>query len=241
MGPMPGTVVNRATTGSCAAIVATRSSAVASSSFRTAMTRCNGASVSAIDDGRLSAATRTRKLAVLPLRIRSPAPRVIARVSAIARVRLSVKCATDIELRLHRALRCRSPMGRAITSPVTRVRQRGDIAPIGFDASAALAIHGRECRIGHNHLVAEGLKMLRDPLALGRGLQQNVHRPPSLEHGREAVACRRDPPVDHLATLRDNPNLAFFFMQVDGTIFHGWSSPVRHERVSVMWSKLPRH
>ncbi len=46
----------------------------------------------------------------------------------------------------------------------------------------------------------------------------------------------RDPSVDHLATLRENPNLAFFFVQVDGTILHGWSSPVRYERVAVMWS-----
>ena len=123
-------------------------------------------------------------------------------------------------------------MRRAITSPVTRVGQRGDIAPIGFDASAALAIHGRECRIGHNDLVAEGLKVLRDPLALGGRFQQNSHRPPSFEHGREPVARRRDPSVDHLATVRDDPDLAFFLWRSMAPYSMAGFLLVRRERVS---------
>jgi len=75
--------------------------------------------------------------------------------------------------------------------------------------------------------VAERLEVLRDPLALRGGLQQNPHRAPPFEHGREAIAGRRDASVEHLTTLCDNPDLTVLFMQIDGTIVHGWSSPVR--------------
>src|SRR5262245_37719889 len=128
-------------------------------------------------------------------------------------------------------------MRRAITAPLTRVRQRSDIAAISFDASAALAIHGRERRIGHNHCVAEGLEVLRHPLTLGGGLQQNPHWAAPFEHGREAIARRRDASVEDLTTLRNNPDLTVLLMQIDGTILHGWSSPVRlKSALSVMWS-----
>ena len=63
-------------------------------------------------------------------------------------------------------------MRGAITSLVTRVRQRGDIASIGLDPSAAAPIHRHEIRIRDDDFVAECLQVLRDPLALGRGLQQ---------------------------------------------------------------------
>jgi hypothetical protein len=133
--------------------------------------------------------------------------------------------ATDIEVHLHCALRRGSPMRRAITAPLTRLRQRDYIAPIGLDASAALAVHGRERRIGHNHLVAEGLQVLRHPLALGRRLEQNPHRASPFEQGREPLAGRRDASVDRLTALRDDPDLTFLLVEIDGTILHGWSSP----------------
>jgi len=48
---------------------------------------------------------------------------------------------------------------------------------------------------------------------------------------------RRDASVEDLTLLRDNPNLTGLRMQVDGTIVHGWSSPVRlTSAFSVMWS-----
>ncbi len=125
---------------------------------------------------------------------------------------------------------------RAITASVTRVGQRGDIAPIGFDPSAALAIHGRECRLGHDYLVAERLEVLRDQLALGGRLQQNPHRAPPLEHGGEAIACRRDPSIAHLiTTLRDNRTwLSFLCRSMAPYSMAGLL--LCHERVSVMWS-----
>src|SRR5262249_22428796 len=111
--------------------------------------------------------------------------------------------------------------------PLTRFEQRGDIAPIRLDASAALAIHGGERRISHDYLVAEGFEVLRDPLTLSRGLQQNAHGRPPPEDARKPLARRRNPPVDDLTALRDDPDLTFLLVEVDGTILHGWSSPLR--------------
>ena len=176
MGPMPGTVVNRATTGSCAAMrrkpVIRRGELLVQHRDHALQRR------ERLGDRRREVQRRHPDEEAPGTAAPNPEPgsardRPRQRDRPGPTVR---QFATDIELRLHRALRGRSPMRRAITSPLTRVRQRGDIAPIGFDASAALAIHGRERRIGHDHLVAEGLEVLRDPLALGRRLQQNAHR-----------------------------------------------------------------
>jgi hypothetical protein len=85
--------------------------------------------------------------------------------------------------------------------------------------------------------VAEGLEVLRHPLALGRRLQQNPHWASPFEHGREAIAGRRDASVEDLTILRDNPDLTVLLMQIDGTIVHGWSSPCGLKSAfSVMWS-----
>src|SRR4030095_12116921 len=58
-----------------------------------------------------------------------------------------------------------------------------------------------------------------------RRLEQNAHARPTPEHARQALARRRDPSVDNLAILRQDSNLAFLLVKVDGTILHGWSSP----------------
>lgn len=71
--------------------------------------------------------------------------------------------------------------------------------------------------VGSNHRVAEGLEVLRHPLALGRRLQQNPHWASPFEHGREAIAGRRDASVEDLTILRDNPDLTVLLMQIDGT------------------------
>src|SRR5262245_46171710 len=118
-------------------------------------------------------------------------------------------------------------MCRAIAASLTGFEQRGDIAPIRLNASAALAIHGRERRIGHDHFVAEGFEVLRDPLTLGRGLQRNAHGWPAPEDAGKPLARRRDASVDHLTALRDDPDLTVLLVEVHGTILHGWSSPVR--------------
>src|SRR6516164_4846347 len=84
--------------------------------------------------------------------------------------------------------------------------------------------------------------MLRHPLALGRGLDEDAHPRAPPEHVREPVARRQDPLIDDLPTLRHDPNLAFLLMQIDGTILHGWSPLLRLERVSQCGArKLPPH
>jgi hypothetical protein len=47
------------------------------------------------------------------------------------------------------------------------------------------------------------------------------------QNRRQSIAGRRDSSVDDLRALGDDPDLAFFLVQVDGTMLHGWSSPLR--------------
>ena len=107
------------------------------------------------------------------------------------------------------------------------------------DAGPVLTIHGRERRIGHDHLVAEGLEVLRDSLALGGGLQQHPHR----AHGRKAFARRGDASVERCTALRDDPDLTVLLVEIDGTILYGWSSPLRLKSAffSRVERKLPPH
>jgi hypothetical protein len=66
-------------------------------------------------------------------------------------------------------------MRDAIAAPLTGLRQGCHVPAIGFNAAAAVAIHRREIRLRHDHLMAERLQVLRDPLTLGRRLEQNAH------------------------------------------------------------------
>src|SRR5687768_3660344 len=127
-------------------------------------------------------------------------------------------------------------MRGAIDPAATRVRQGGDVPPIGLNAAAAMAIHHREIRIGHHHFVAERLQVLRDPLTLGGRLEQDAHARPAPEHRRQAFTRGGDPSVDDFTTRCHDPNLAFLLVQVDGTIFHGWSSPCASRARSALWS-----
>ena len=71
------------------------------------------------------------------------------------------------------------------------------------------------------------LEVLGDPLTLRRGLHEDAHaRPPPKDMG-EALARRGDALIDDLPRLRHKANLTFFLVEVDGTILHGWSSPLR--------------
>jgi hypothetical protein len=46
--------------------------------------------------------------------------------------------------------------------------------------------------------------------------------------------------IDHLPTLRENSHLAFFLVQVDGSILYGWSPLLRlRARLRSVEQKLP--
>jgi hypothetical protein len=87
-----------------------------------------------------------------------------------------------------------------------------------------MTVHRREIRVRHDHLMAECLQVLRDPLTLGRRLEQHAHARSSPEHHRHprVVAIRRS---TISPSLRQDSTLAFLLVQVDGTILDGWSSP----------------
>ena len=110
-----------------------------------------------------------------------------------------------------------------IDPPPARDRQRRHIPFVGLDLARPRPIHRRVIRIGHDHLVAERLELLRDPLALGTALQQNPQARPTAEDPIELRPRRVDPTIqDHRLLLIENPNLTTSQMQINGTIFHGW-------------------
>jgi hypothetical protein len=222
---MPGKVVRRRTTRSSTTCAANVSSALMSSVFSSSITRRNGESVSVMDAGEVERGHSREEALGAP----TPDPKAGAAHEGPGqrdrpRPRLR-QFATDIQLRLHGPPRGRSPMGDAIAAPLARLCQGRHVPPIRLDAAAAVAIHRGEIRIGHDHLMAERLQVLRDPLTLRRRLEQNAHPRPAPEHGRQTLTRGRDPSIDDFTVLRHDSDLTFLLVKIDGTILPGWSSP----------------
>jgi hypothetical protein len=125
---------------------------------------------------------------------------------------------------------------QSIRSLLTGLSQHSDVASVGFDPSAPVAVHRAVVGFGDDHFVAQLLEMLRHPLALGRGLDEDAHPRPTPKYGRQSITRHRDTLIDHFACLANDPNLALCLVQVAGTILHGWSPFLRLERVFAMWS-----
>src|SRR5262245_28881612 len=69
--------------------------------------------------------------------------------------------------------------------------------------------------------------MLCHPFTLGRGFDQNPGVWTSPEECGQSITRRAKALIDHLPALRQNSDLAFFLVQVDGTKLHGWSPLLR--------------
>src|SRR5262249_56541503 len=109
----------------------------------------------------------------------------------------------------------------------TRLDQRRYIAAIGLHASAPMPVHQRGIGIGDHHFVPQRLQVLRYPFTLSRGLDQDAGVGATPEERGQVITRRRNPAVNYLTVLRDDSHLAFLFVQVDGTILHGWSPFLR--------------
>jgi hypothetical protein len=82
--------------------------------------------------------------------------------------------------------------------------------------------------------------MLRHPFTFGRGFDQNpcMWAPP--EECGQSITRRANALIDNLAALRQDSHLAFFLVQVDGTMLHGWSPLLRlRARLRSVEPKLP--
>src|SRR4030095_11031532 len=122
----------------------------------------------------------------------------------------------------------------------TRLGGGRSIALIGFYASATMPIHQAVIWISHDDLVAQRLEVLRHPFTFGRGFDQNprVWAPP--EECSQSMTRRANALIDHLPALRQDSHLAFFLVQVDGTMLHGWSPLLRlRGRLRSVEPKLP--
>src|SRR5215510_1449317 len=139
----------------------------------------------------------------------------------------SHQLASDIALPLNVPLLRRSPMGWSIHALATRLDQRRYIAAIGLHASAPIPVHQCVIGIGDHHVVPQRLQVLRYPFTFSRGLDQDAGVGATPEERGQVTTRRRNPAVNYLAALCDDSHLAFLFVQVDGTILHGWSPLVR--------------
>jgi hypothetical protein len=63
--------------------------------------------------------------------------------------------------------------------------------------------------------VAEGLETAGDPFAVGRGLEHDPGAGPGPQHGVKALRLGPDAPLDHLAALGEDVDLAFPLVHVD--------------------------
>src|SRR4030095_1613046 len=122
----------------------------------------------------------------------------------------------------------------------TRSCEARDSARIGFHASATFPINQAVIRISHDDLVAQRLEMLRHPFTFGRGFDQNPRVWAPSEECSQSITRRANALIDHLAALRQDSHLAFFRVQVDGTMLHGWSPLLRlRGRLRSVEPKLP--
>ena len=96
-------------------------------------------------------------------------------------------------------------------------------ATVGVDASAAVPIHQAVILIRHDDVVTQRLEMLCHPFTLGRGFDQNPGLWTSPEECGQSITRRANVLIEHFPALRQNAHLAFFLVEVDGTIIHGWS------------------
>src|SRR5437867_1446145 len=127
-------------------------------------------------------------------------------------------------------------MGQAIGPTLAGFPQGSDVPAIRLDPPTPMAIHRAVIRIGDDDFMPHLLQVLRDPFTFGRRFYQNPHPWPAPKHMCQAFACRRDAPINEFAGLRQDLNLTFSLVEINGTILHGWSPLLRLERVFALWS-----
>jgi hypothetical protein len=93
---------------------------------------------------------------------------------------------------------------------------------VGLDLARPRRIHGCEVRVRDDDLVAERLQAAGDPFAVGRGLEHNPGTCPSPQHGGKSLRLGPDAPLDDLAALGEDVDLAFPLVHVDANMVHGW-------------------
>ena len=131
----------------------------------------------------------------------------------------------DHQAASHVALGIGEAMGGAVGAEQARLGQGARIAPVGLHLAGAGRIHRREVRVRDDDLVAERLQAAGHPFAVGRGLEHNPGAGPGPQHGVEALRLGPDAPLDHLAALGEDVDLAVPLVHVDANMVHGWPLP----------------
>ena len=135
----------------------------------------------------------------------------------------------------------RCPVCRMVRTQPTGVRPGLGIAPIRFDAPAALGIHRCVVGIGDDDLVTQLLQALCDPRAFGRGLKQDAGLRTRGKHRPKPFPLRVDTLLEHLAGLGDQTKVTLILVHIDANLIQGWSPVCGPDRVHPVWSsRRPR-
>src|ERR671920_1229616 len=113
-------------------------------------------------------------------------------------------------------------MGRAVGAEAASLAERAGVALIRLHLLAAGGVHGREVRVGDNHLVAELFKETCNPLTLGRGLDEDARPWPLGEQGVETRSLGLDTALNQLTVFGQNTDLAGGLVDIYPDVFHDW-------------------
>jgi hypothetical protein len=88
-----------------------------------------------------------------------------------------------------------------VCGDIALLAERAGVALIRLHLLAAGGVHGREVRVGDDHLVAEFFEAPGYPLALGRGLDEDARPWPYFEQCVETSSVGLDAALDQLAVF----------------------------------------
>src|SRR6267378_838653 len=199
--PTPGTVISRLQTGSASASRWTRSSAILISRERLSIARswaarCSGRSPISL--------TRSAKLGVAPLEIRTAWPRSQPRTVLISFARAVTR-----------------HMHRGQIDAARDFAQGLGIPPVGFRPTRPHAQCSNQRRRHHSHLVPEGQCRICDAKRLGTGLHDHPALRPPLEKLLQGQSIRPRLVQDRPIACSD-AHLGFPSSEIDRTMLHGW-------------------
>src|SRR4051812_27032183 len=114
-------------------------------------------------------------------------------------------------------------VGGAVGAEPARLAPGAGVPLVGLNAPGAGGVHGREVRVGDDHLGAEPFEVTGAPLALGRGFDEDARRRPLTQELVEALPLGLDAALDELAVFGQDADLTHVLVEVYSDVIHGWS------------------
>src|SRR5262249_47308883 len=128
----------------------------------------------------------------------------------------------DPEAAAYLTLGVGEPVGGAVGAEQVGIGQGPRIASIRLDPACPGRVHRGEVGVSNDDLMPEPLETAGDPLAVGRGLDQDARPGSPTEHGGEALGLGADALLDQFAPLGQDTDLTSPLVDVDANMIHGW-------------------